>query len=241
MNVFETYHEEIVSLATRRGGSMIRQTYNTSPLIARLRAEMEYVPPSPRGFPYLLDLAQQEAEHRVSQADEPRRERVRLRARHAELSALVDAQQRMLDEATAYTEVEEIASHMRLLEAALFLLAMIPGSALLDPEPAVSPAGSEVPFLHEHAIEVEVTKLRAWSDRLSSEQRRLRTALNDGDPAPTSAFHSPLWHELAAVVQGLLDAEENLRLAPRPMRLRPDPAKVSALADKMARDENAWR
>jgi hypothetical protein len=212
LNTFESHKQEIRQRIIQGETARLRALHDESPLLKQLQTEQRYWPPHPKCFPGRITQAQELAAGRAADAASLVQERKRIVERHAELSGLMDEQQRLLEALTPFAEPDDAAKILRRLEGIIHLRA-VAEMKLSEPEPEEEATAPRLAITSEEARAAEVNKLRAWMDRLQRELRRIQAEL--GDAAEGSAS----WSELAAIVFALHIAQENLSLAPPPLRL----------------------
>jgi hypothetical protein len=181
---------------TAMGYGYHKSIYETSPLLRRLASESNYHPLTPASLDSLLES--QAGQRRARQE-----ERCRLRDRREELTVAADEAERALLEATPFTELGVIASARQRLDAAMYLLSLIPDS--LNEEEQGEEADKEA----------LLAGLDGWRERLQGEHGRIREEVDalersgetvDLDSRDGKA--APLMDELDAVLRAVEDADK---------------------------------
>lgn len=180
-----------------------------SGLLRRLADEMNYHPLPPATFAASLERRIVEARE---QEAAPLKEIEALRERLAELTAYEVEQHAILQAATPYTPVEIVLDATQKLQAARFLLRLIPRKTLKEDGNAPDAAPSAA-TLKERAAD----SLSRWLVRLREEENRI---MDEADAlGANGAADSPNWAigpaqhlvgQLEAVTDAIHDAEASL-------------------------------
>lgn len=163
------YLDMIGIVSRRRGATRARgfdctaSVYETSPLLRRLAAESDFSPMSPAALDRLLERLEA---RRLAREEE----RWRLDERRLELTEVADEAERALLGATPFTDLGAVAAARQRLDAAMYLLSLIPDGEVGGPD--------------EEAEKLKLLDgLRGWRGRLGRERERIRGRLRRSNGA----------------------------------------------------------
>ncbi|HST53159.1 MAG TPA: hypothetical protein VLJ61_14210, partial [Pyrinomonadaceae bacterium] len=203
-----TLFDEFCSEVGRRSGRRFAVSINSSLLIRRLAAEMDYNLIDPGSFANCFSARLSALYAGRTQTS---KNLERLRERHAELLAVADEQEALLAHATPFTSTEVIERAQSKLSASLFLSTLAKSELEATELPDATGAA-------ETLRSKSISDLNSWRDRLRLELERIRGEIGELERsgAPVN-FDFPstevarLIEELMAVDKAVSDADACLK------------------------------